>query len=405
MKRSLTAGGPTSSMRQAPLPQSTGTSAFTSTVTQELELVYWKDVKDSTDAEDLQGFLGRFPTGLYADLARRRLRKLGFAGADDGSSGFSTGTGAGTATVFVPRLAGAPEQTKTLLSADTVNTQRRPTDGFDSAWDSLETRAEPKSVQQLAQGASGTQAPVTPSEGSALAGGKHDANAAGLPPQVATPAAPWRSLSAVAGLVFLAGAGLGYMFLADSSGPVLPAAVSAASVAASGTAPASAPTATPPVAAVPAAFAVAALGPASAGAAASVASSSASAASSPALRMAATVDKDKQPKAGANPGAGPAVTSAPAPAAASAQNTSNGPAGAAAVSGRRASATDGGAAARGASANLPAVGPRQACEDRSFIAFQNCMAEQCAKPAFTNSAACVERRLMDQRRREAELSR
>ena len=384
---------------------STGTSAFTSTVTQELELVYWKDVKDSTDAEDLQGFLGRFPTGLYADLARRRLRKLGFAGADDGSSGFSTGTGAGTATVFVPRLAGAPEQTKTLLSADTVNTQRRPTDGFDSAWDSLETRAEPKSVQQLAQGASGTQAPVTPSEGSALAGGKHDANAAGLPPQVATPAAPWRSLSAVAGLVLLAGAGLGYMFLADSSGPVLPAAVSAASVAASGTAPASAPTATPAVAVVPAASAVAALGPASAGAAASVASSSASAASSPALRMAATVDKDKQPKAGANPGAGPTVTSAPAPAAASAQNTSNGPAGAAAVSGRRASATDGGAAARGASANLPAVGPRQACEDRSFIAFQNCMAEQCAKPAFTNSAACVERRLMDQRRREAELSR
>jgi serine/threonine-protein kinase len=45
-------------------------------VTQELELVYWKDVKDSDDPEDLEGFLDKFPAGIYADLARRRLRKL-----------------------------------------------------------------------------------------------------------------------------------------------------------------------------------------------------------------------------------------------------------------------------------------------------------------------------------------
>jgi serine/threonine-protein kinase len=47
-----------------------------STVTQELELVYWKDIKDSTDPEELEGFLDRFPDGIYADLARRRLRRL-----------------------------------------------------------------------------------------------------------------------------------------------------------------------------------------------------------------------------------------------------------------------------------------------------------------------------------------
>lgn len=47
-----------------------------STVTQELELVYWKDVKDSNDPEDLQGFMDRFPAGIYADLARRRLKKF-----------------------------------------------------------------------------------------------------------------------------------------------------------------------------------------------------------------------------------------------------------------------------------------------------------------------------------------
>ena len=54
-----------------------GTMPMGSTVTQELELVYWKDVKDSNDPEDLEVFLAKFPSGIYADLARRRLRKLG----------------------------------------------------------------------------------------------------------------------------------------------------------------------------------------------------------------------------------------------------------------------------------------------------------------------------------------
>lgn len=56
---------------------STSTTPTTATVTQELELVYWKDVRDSDDPLDLQGFLDRFPEGIYADLARRRLRRLG----------------------------------------------------------------------------------------------------------------------------------------------------------------------------------------------------------------------------------------------------------------------------------------------------------------------------------------
>jgi serine/threonine-protein kinase len=47
-----------------------------STVTQEVELVYWKDIKDSTDPEEFGAFLGKFPDGIYADLARRRVRKL-----------------------------------------------------------------------------------------------------------------------------------------------------------------------------------------------------------------------------------------------------------------------------------------------------------------------------------------
>lgn len=61
------------------VPPASGTSPSvggSTSVTQELELVYWKDVKDATDPEELQGFLEKFPAGIYADLARRRLRKL-----------------------------------------------------------------------------------------------------------------------------------------------------------------------------------------------------------------------------------------------------------------------------------------------------------------------------------------
>jgi eukaryotic-like serine/threonine-protein kinase len=47
-----------------------------SAVTQELELVYWKDVKESDDPQDLEGFIKRFPDGVYADLAKRRLKRI-----------------------------------------------------------------------------------------------------------------------------------------------------------------------------------------------------------------------------------------------------------------------------------------------------------------------------------------
>ena len=55
---------------------SSATSPSGATVTQELELVYWKDIKDSSDPEELEDFLKQFPVGVYADLARRRLKKL-----------------------------------------------------------------------------------------------------------------------------------------------------------------------------------------------------------------------------------------------------------------------------------------------------------------------------------------
>jgi eukaryotic-like serine/threonine-protein kinase len=48
----------------------------TSTITQEAELVYWKDVKDSTNTRDFEVFLSRFPNGIYAELSKRQIQKI-----------------------------------------------------------------------------------------------------------------------------------------------------------------------------------------------------------------------------------------------------------------------------------------------------------------------------------------
>ena len=66
---------------------STGTNVTSpSAVSQEMELIYWKDIQDSPDPEDFQGFLQQFPGGVYAGLAQRRLRKLARIAADSTGS-------------------------------------------------------------------------------------------------------------------------------------------------------------------------------------------------------------------------------------------------------------------------------------------------------------------------------
>lgn len=76
-------------------PLTSGTSGSSATVTQELELVYWKDIKDSSDPEELEGFLEKFPEGIYADLARRRLRRLRGLPPSDATMPPRSGMGAG----------------------------------------------------------------------------------------------------------------------------------------------------------------------------------------------------------------------------------------------------------------------------------------------------------------------
>jgi serine/threonine-protein kinase len=77
----------------APTQAGSGASASSvpaSTVTQEVELVYWKEIRDSSDPQEFQAYLQRFPDGIYADLARRRLQRL------------STGSGSQPAAAAAP---------------------------------------------------------------------------------------------------------------------------------------------------------------------------------------------------------------------------------------------------------------------------------------------------------------
>ncbi len=94
-----------------------------SAVAQEVELVYWKEIKDSEDIEQFQDYLQKFPTGIYADLARRRLKRLQHPDGTPGGSRSGTGTGTGTGTRTDSRLtlppAGLDEATRKLTPVAT----------------------------------------------------------------------------------------------------------------------------------------------------------------------------------------------------------------------------------------------------------------------------------------------
>lgn len=82
-----------------------------SAVSQEMDLLYWKDIQDSAEPDDFQGFLRQFPVGVYAGLARRRLRKFVVVAAD------GSGSGSTSQPVVAPdeRLSDAADAATTLL--------------------------------------------------------------------------------------------------------------------------------------------------------------------------------------------------------------------------------------------------------------------------------------------------
>ncbi len=360
-----------------------GTSA--SIVTQELELVYWKDIKESVDVEDIQGFLAKFPSGIYADLARRRLKKLGVPG-DESDVGTRSGT--------VTQLSGSPALDKTVLQARPAGDAADKTvDKTDLAWQALEATAAQTPSLPLGQAASpasvkadpdatrlGTAASASLPAQAAMAAAPVAASATAPPSAaIAPPAGPKTALLAGAAIAVLAVAGIAFKLMSPSA-PVDPAA--AALLAAS--APA-ASFVTPAASAPPAPASSAASAPASAPAAQAsspqaAASAQAAARAAAAKKAAADKEKDKDKDKAAKPAPAKAASAAAPAATPSAERAAPSPAAGAAT-------------------------PQQACEGRMLLGYQTCMSEQCARPAFTNTAICVERRAIEQRREAERMSR
>jgi eukaryotic-like serine/threonine-protein kinase len=349
---------------------SSGTGA--SLVTQEVELVYWKDIKDSTDVEDLQGFLAKFPAGIYADLARRRLKNLGVSMGKDADSSslnatFSTADIDKTLIVARPGEVEKEAVPTDAIVADAVS-QPAP-----QAVPNAAAESKPKPEPE----------PVLPPE---------PLQVMPAPAAVATAATQPKSKTiwVLAGAALLAVAGVAFKFSGSGATPA-PADQLAAPLAA-----ASAPStslSTPPSASASAALSAAL--PASSPA-------PAAAASRPVVAAVTAAIAALKPAAAAS-----RASAATAKKAATDKDSPAKDEPSKAEPGKAADATAPQSARPSAAAAAPAAAnsPRTACEDRMLIGFQNCMAEQCAKPVFTNHPICAERRAMDERRREAERNR
>lgn len=355
-----------------------GTHSGTSTsiVTQELELVYWKDMKDSDDVGDFNDFLAKFPMGIYADLARRRLKKLGGSLAESELSS-------------LPGSVMQPTAEATVQFDKTVLTPQAHASSADQAWQALAVTAAQTSARATASGTpaaaaaddpDATRMGAAPVAAESLSAGPQAATSvaepaspagAHSPTPVPATAKPRGMVFAIAGIAVVAVAGLAFKFTPGSTGND---AVTAAQSAASAPVDAASVPASAPLAAASSSSHVVAVAPAASAAVAAASHAKAVAAAALAGAKKAAAEKDKQDKL-AKQVASKTVTVAPV------------------------------AVARpAASASVAAGSPRQACEDRMLIGFQICMSEQCAKPAFANHPLCVERRAMEQRR-EADRNR
>ena len=238
-------------------PSLAGASSATSgsTVTQELELVYWKDIKDTTDPEELLGFLDRFPEGIYADLARRRLRKLTGANSSPDQTVLSGRSVPGT-----PSIHGSQQD----LEATRAHTATTPLMAVPAAPSGEAQATTPPPGEDFPSTVTEPLVTRTPAEEPAAAAAPPEPSPLPLPfpPQPsAAPAAPPRkktSPAVFAALGAVALAGIAALFLIGKADPVqtaagagavaapvvrvtAPSAVSAAQAPALATAPASAP--------------------------------------------------------------------------------------------------------------------------------------------------------------------
>jgi eukaryotic-like serine/threonine-protein kinase len=418
-----------------------GTHAGISTVTQELELVYWKDIKDSNDVEDLQIFLAKFPAGIYATLARRRLRKLGVLAGEDTDIATANPTAPIAAAAESPTAAGdtlvmprsATQLEKTMLlprkGGPAEATTGVGTDPVGIRWTApelanLQTKASLPNQSALAPGAN--EEPATSAlfdstllmpaksasvlETPAISGVPHSQSFkspdASRPPRTGSTWLNRRFGLMFTGVVTLIGVVLGVGLQSGSGAP--PPAASAAAVSAAPSAAEAMTNAAPmltPSVSLTAPQAVAtppAIFPTTAPAAMPLATPAA------AQAVVAATAANALPLTPAATKAEAALTAAKKSMTAKEKLAKTAAASLAAHNGQPVAVANAAAASDESVAASPrtaaAVNPRQACEDRILIGFQICMTEQCAKPALRQHPVCVERHAMEQRRRDTEQS-
>jgi eukaryotic-like serine/threonine-protein kinase len=362
---------------------SPGTSPMGSaTVTQELELVYWKDVKDSSDPEDLEVFLAKFPAGIYADLARRRLRKLRAEPLPDQTvlSGVASDAAkTAAAPVLVPALADG-----TLPPDEALQRAYAPTLAPAAAAAVASSAAPLEATVPLAgRGAAGepvlldltvptvAKDPIRHEETTVPLARTDAAEAADAATPPETPAAAPRKFSPalLAGLGALAIAGIAAVTMLGRGGDEGPA-VAASGAAAATTAAPAALAGRPSTAVVPTSTAT---GTAASGVAAIAPQHAAP--SSAHARVAASHARRAAPKPAA--AAAPADTARPAPE----------PPAATVVREQPRPSTPAPTSVR-----QPASSPVDVCKDKVFLSLEFCLAEQCDKPAARNHPLCVKRR-------------
>lgn len=402
--------GPTGTLRAGealPGAQSSTTPGM-STVTLEVELVYWKEIKDSEDIEDLQAFLTQFPAGVYAALARRRLKKLGVLTGEDSGTNTLTSTllpphlsGHMDKTVFVPRggetRASHPKSVRDLIGEVREDSGDSPgsfaqTPGPASEPSTTPLPAITRHAEDLSGPAANTRAvaadatmklsaPVANAEPV-----RHDRQPSATRTSKVDTASGRTSQSRawvwfLAGLLVLAGSGLGLKLILSDDDPVASTPFSAQ--------PSPPVTLTATSAISPPPIEIDAAVPTAGKAALPSMATPVSTSRSPdsialaAERKLAAAEKKAQAKQ----------------ARAAAESTAQEP--------KSSNKSPDVAATTASTPELRTArgDPRQACEDRLLLSFQICMASQCAKPAFASHPTCVDRRNMEQKRREAEQNR
>src|SRR5213076_1813390 len=72
---------------KAPAQESsrTGGTGTQGGANQEVELEFWRAIKDGNDPDDFELYVQQFPTGIYAALAKRKIAKLRGEPLDDSS--------------------------------------------------------------------------------------------------------------------------------------------------------------------------------------------------------------------------------------------------------------------------------------------------------------------------------